>query len=309
MGIPHHRAGSWVAVVRRSVIEGEDLDAEAELAKPSPCDTCPLRLTCATERLACLAFVRYVNGTHSDGWRRLERKTPTRALFELAMDDGDLPPELHPSAGHHRQSVEALERAQAWIGLVVSGRVCVAVDEDRNGDKAHRWLVLQCPRCENRRRVDPSRAVAGAVPECRCIATASATHNLVGRVVDGRAVVGVSGGSKVLLQCPRCEMAARVQAARVAAGTVPACVHCRALPASDTLLAKAERMARAARAEADSEDARTAARVAKRTRELQTEARGEVMPRGHRMAKVMRRARNAISDARAMDPAAMEAVA
>ena len=55
-------------------------DALAVLVGPAPCDTCPHRRRCGSDRLACAAYAMFVSGASARRWQAAPRE-PSRRVF------------------------------------------------------------------------------------------------------------------------------------------------------------------------------------------------------------------------------------
>jgi hypothetical protein len=139
------------------------------LAEPSPCDGCPLRARCRVERLACSAFVEFVNGRR---WEDAERE-PTAALYEVAMADRDVAPEPKaepppkPEPPPEPARVTAADRAAQWVGQSVGDRIVTGWEYDTRGAVR---LLLHCGDCGRDARRPLAHVEHGEVQPCICIA-------------------------------------------------------------------------------------------------------------------------------------------
>lgn len=154
----------WVGGIRKSIIEGEFLDAIRELARPCPCDRCPLRERCATEKLACKRFVAWVHRGTAAGY---QQRKPTRELYADAMAAD--PPEWLTDLTREdpekvRRTLEALTRE--LVGRAFNGRTVVAVER---GARSNYAATMHCPQCGADAKCDSTALKRGRAPVCKCI--------------------------------------------------------------------------------------------------------------------------------------------
>lgn len=187
----------FVTLVRRNIILAEDQAAFRELARPCPCDGCPLRPRCAAEQIACKVFVAYVHNPSAQSWRNRKLRRPTRELYADAMGSAC------PGYLRNKRQPEQKERVQAhmdalareYLGTEIHGRKVVAV-ERRKAPHGYPRIVfrLHCPKCGKDAVCEVATLLREGRRVCRCVARAERTERTLTRMRDEFVGKDLGGG-------------------------------------------------------------------------------------------------------------------
>lgn len=163
-------AREFMAMIHRSIVYGEYLDALAEMAKNPPCASCELQEFCRANRTACRAFFSYVHRDREGprvNWTKLQRK-PSRALYDAVMAADA--PDIAVTAGGRIWALVDLETELR--GKYIGERMVLGV-----GAREKRWhqvatVTLHCHLCNRIETVELSRAQR---PDCFCVCRSAPT--------------------------------------------------------------------------------------------------------------------------------------